>query len=63
MPSCALRVVADEPQSARLELRTPGADVNPHLCAAMLLGAAYGELNKTWKLRHKSRHLTTAAAR
>ena len=38
--SCALRVVADEPQSARLELRTPGADVNPHLCAAMLLGAA-----------------------
>jgi glutamine synthetase len=38
--SCALRVVADRPESARLELRIPGADTGPHLCAAMLLGAA-----------------------
>jgi glutamine synthetase len=37
--SCALRVVADDPESARLELRIPGADTSPHLCTAMLLGA------------------------
>jgi glutamine synthetase len=44
--SCALRVVADEPESTRLELRIPGADTNPHLCAAMLLGAA------AWGIEH-----------
>ena len=38
--SCALRVVADDPESARLELRIPGADTSPHLCTAMVLGAA-----------------------
>ncbi len=38
--SCALRVVADHPESARLELRIPGADVSPHHCLAMFLGAA-----------------------
>jgi glutamine synthetase len=38
--SCALRVVADDPRSARLELRIPGADISPHLCLAMFLGAA-----------------------
>jgi glutamine synthetase len=38
--SCALRVVADDPESTRLELRIPGADANPYLCAAMVLGAA-----------------------
>jgi glutamine synthetase len=38
--SCALRVVADDPDSARLELRIPGADTSPHLCTAMVLGAA-----------------------
>jgi glutamine synthetase len=38
--SCALRVVVDGPAWTRLELRIPGADINPHLCAAMLLGAA-----------------------
>jgi glutamine synthetase len=38
--SCALRVVADNPENCRLELRIPGADTSPHLCAAMLLGAA-----------------------
>ena len=38
--SCALRVVLDDPQTARLELRIPGADVNPHACLAMFLGAA-----------------------
>src|SRR6202044_452362 len=37
--SCALRVVADAPESTRLELRIPGADANPHLCAAMFLGS------------------------
>ena len=38
--SSALRVVLDDPQTARLELRIPGADVNPHACLAMFLGAA-----------------------
>jgi len=38
--SCALRVVADHPKSTRLELRIPGADTNPHLCSAMMMGAA-----------------------
>jgi glutamine synthetase len=38
--SCALRVVADDPASARLELRIPGADVSPHHCAALFLGSA-----------------------
>jgi glutamine synthetase len=41
--SCAVRVVVGDPQSARLELRIPGADVSPHHCLAMMLGAAlYG---------------------
>jgi glutamine synthetase len=41
--SCALRVVLSDPQNARLELRIPGADVSPHHCLAVLLGAAcYG---------------------
>ncbi len=38
--SCALRVVCDPPAATRLELRIPGADVSPHLCLAMFLGAA-----------------------
>jgi len=36
----ALRAVADRPDEARLELRIPGADTSPHLCLAMMLGAA-----------------------
>jgi len=38
--SCALRVLVDDPTSARLELRIPGADVSPHHCAALFLGSA-----------------------
>jgi glutamine synthetase len=38
--SCALRVVAHDTRTARLELRVPGADTSPHHCLAMLLGAA-----------------------
>ena len=44
--SCALRVVADDPDHARLELRIPGADTSPHLCTAMVLGAA------VWGIEH-----------
>jgi len=44
--SCALRVVADDPATARLELRIPGADVSPHHCLAMLLGAALWGIEK-----------------
>jgi glutamine synthetase len=44
--SCALRVVADQPESTRLELRIPGADTSPHLCATMLLAAAI------WGIEH-----------
>jgi glutamine synthetase len=38
--TCAVRVVADDPATARLELRLPGADVSPHHGLALLLGAA-----------------------
>ncbi len=38
--SCALRVVAHDTRTARLELRVPGADTSPHHCLAMFLGAA-----------------------
>jgi glutamine synthetase len=38
--SCALRAVCQPVDRARLELRAPGADVSPHLCLAMFLGAA-----------------------
>jgi len=38
--SCALRAVCQPVERARLELRAPGADVSPHLCLAMFLGAA-----------------------
>ncbi len=44
--SCALRVVAADPEGTRLELRIPGADTSPHLCAAMFLGAA------VWGVEH-----------
>jgi glutamine synthetase len=38
--SCAVRVAANDTVTARLELRIPGADVSPHHCLALLLGAA-----------------------
>ncbi len=38
--SCAVRAVFQPVERARLELRAPGADVSPHLCLAMFLGAA-----------------------
>jgi glutamine synthetase len=44
--SCSLRVVAADPDSARLELRAGGADISPHQCLAMLLGAA------VWGVEH-----------
>jgi glutamine synthetase len=41
--TCAVRVVSDTPDDTRLEFRLPGADTNPHLAFAMLLGAGlYG---------------------
>ena len=38
--SCGLRVVPSGLDGTRLELRVPGADVDPHLALAMLLAAA-----------------------
>ena len=59
--STALRVVLDDPCTARLELRIPGADVSPHQCLAMLLGAvAWGvehdlvEPPPPWQRRHRA---------
>ncbi len=41
--SCALRVIPGTPASTRVECRTPGADANPYLVTAALVGAAlYG---------------------
>ncbi len=41
--TCGLRIVADHADECRIEFRLPGADTNPHLAFAMLLGAGlYG---------------------
>ncbi len=41
--TCALRVVSGTQDDTRIEFRLPGADTNPHLAFAMLLGAGlYG---------------------
>ena len=41
--TCGLRIVAGAPEDTRVEFRLPGADTNPHLAFAMLLGAGlYG---------------------
>lgn len=37
--SCGVRVVSNSPEETRLEFRLPGADVNAHVTAAMMLGA------------------------
>ena len=37
--TCALRVIPGSPKSQRIECRTPGADANPYLSLACLLGA------------------------
>ena len=37
--SCGLRVVTTTPQETRLEFRLPGADMVPHVSAAMMLAA------------------------
>ena len=43
---CPARGVPTDPESARLELRVPGSDTGPHLCTAMVLGAA------AWGIEH-----------
>ena len=41
--SCALRAIPGTPSGTRVECRTPGADANPYLVTAALVGAAiYG---------------------
>jgi glutamine synthetase len=41
--SCALRAIPGTPNGTRVECRTPGADANPYLVTAALVGAAiYG---------------------
>lgn len=41
--TCGLRAVCDNPARSRLEFRLPGADINPFLAFAMVLGAGlYG---------------------
>ena len=37
--SCGVRVVTTTPEETRLEFRLPGADMVPHVSAAMMLGA------------------------
>ena len=37
--TCALRVIPSYPMAQRIECRTPGADANPYLSIACLLGA------------------------
>jgi glutamine synthetase len=45
--TCALRVIPGAPMSQRIECRTPGADANPYLSMACLLGAGL------WGIEHK----------
>lgn len=43
----AVRVVADQPETTRLEFRVPAADTNPHLALALAIGAGlWGIENK-----------------
>ena len=44
--TCALRVIPGAPHSQRIECRTPGADANPYLSMACLLGAGL------WGIEH-----------
>ena len=44
--TCALRVIPGPPLSQRIECRTPGADANPYLSMACLLGAGL------WGIEH-----------
>jgi glutamine synthetase len=45
--TCALRVITGAPKSQRIECRTPGADANPYLALACLVGAGlYGIENE-----------------
>lgn len=45
--TCALRVIPSYPMAQRIECRTPGADANPYLSIACLLGAGL------WGIEHK----------
>ncbi len=45
--TCALRVIPGPPHSQRIECRTPGADANPYLSMACLLGAGL------WGIEHR----------
>jgi glutamine synthetase len=45
--TCAMRVIPGAPLSQRIECRTPGADANPYLSMACLLGAGL------WGIEHK----------
>ena len=42
----ALRVLGGSPKSTRLELRVPGADMNPYLGAATIASGLYGIENE-----------------
>ncbi len=44
--SCGVRVVAHAPHETRLEFRLPGADVNAHVVAAMMLAAGLFGIEK-----------------
>ncbi len=46
--TCALRAIGGAPKSQRIECRTPGADANPYLALACLVGAGlHGIENET----------------
>ncbi len=45
--SCGVRVVTNSPAETRLEFRLPGADVNAHVVASMMLGAGLWGINNS----------------
>jgi glutamine synthetase len=59
--TATLRVIPGSPKSTRLESRCPGADVNPYLALAALVGAGLWGIEK--KLKLKDAPLTGDAAK
>lgn len=47
--TCGLRIVNGRPEDTRVEFRLPGADTNPHLAFAMLLGAGLHGIERKLK--------------
>lgn len=50
--TCAFRVINESPESMRIEVRIPGADVNPYLALAAIYGAGFYGLKNNLPLKN-----------